>query len=282
MREIYNEGRVVGLSNYELYVRQLLSLNPEATPMSEREWISCMLAGNASMILRVPQGTTAGYHDYMLPVGSQLCAATIIYGSVFQGEITLDDTGYWATRVVDYGQLISNTYTRGPITPGLPNDVPTKENPQAMTQRLRNRCKEYIKVVSGLVLQPGEWIENTYYTPLLQEQGLELTTQDGEEVLAHVNDVGIDRSLDPNFHHQPFVRLMIAEDIEEDIYIFLHGFMNSVALLGESGVLTQLGSDRPQDGDFLGPNVFPWGCPIVFTSTTDVQYAILQELQNRS
>ena len=37
MKQIYNEGRVVGYSSYDIYVRQLLSSDPTAVPMTERE-----------------------------------------------------------------------------------------------------------------------------------------------------------------------------------------------------------------------------------------------------
>ena len=70
MRRIYNEGRVTGLSSWELYVRQLLTSNPDAVPLSEREWLASTVSDNNSMILKIEAGTTAGYHDYVLPVES--------------------------------------------------------------------------------------------------------------------------------------------------------------------------------------------------------------------
>ena len=93
MKEIYNEGRVVGLSAYEMYIRQLLSGNPEATPMSEREWLASTVSESNSMILKVAAGTTAGYHDYALPNGSDLCGATMIHAYMFEGEVQLDTFG---------------------------------------------------------------------------------------------------------------------------------------------------------------------------------------------
>ena len=137
MKEIYNEGRVIGLSAYEAYVRQLLSTHPDATPMTEREWLSAMLAESSSMILRIPAGTTAGYHDYPLPEGSQLCAATIIYASLFRGKIKVDQTGYWATFVTDYGPLFSNTHLKPPVTPGFPEDIPVQDNLDPMPEAYR-------------------------------------------------------------------------------------------------------------------------------------------------
>ena len=53
-RTIYNEGRVVGLSAYEAYVKQHLLEDPTSAPASEKEWLASSLAMGASMILKVP------------------------------------------------------------------------------------------------------------------------------------------------------------------------------------------------------------------------------------
>lgn len=157
MKTIYNEGRVVGLSQYELYVRQLLSLNPEATPMTEREWLTNTLANNTSMILRIPAGTSRGVHDYVLPEKSNLCACTTVYGSLFEGEVSLDENNMWATKVESYGDAISNTVDLHPETPGEPEYVPYKEDPSEENPELLERANEFLKIRSALVIQPGDW-----------------------------------------------------------------------------------------------------------------------------
>ena len=83
-QEIYNEGRVVGLSAWEIYVKNALSdgVLPENIP-DERHWLSNMIGSGASMILKVPTGTTEGVHDYVLPSGSELAAAGVIVASPF-------------------------------------------------------------------------------------------------------------------------------------------------------------------------------------------------------
>lgn len=162
MKMIYNEGRVVGLSMYEIYVRQLMSLNPEATPMSEREWLTSTLANNSSMILRIPAGTSRGIHDFILPSGSNLTACTQIFASMFQGEVSLDDSKYWATKVEDYGDAISNTQELHPVTPGTPPYVPSKEDPEQESQTIINRTHDFLKIKEALVIQPGEWNDVIY------------------------------------------------------------------------------------------------------------------------
>ena len=281
MKQIYNEGRIIGLSAYDLYVRQLLSTNPEATPMTEREWLSTTLSESSSMILRVPAGTRSGVNQFPLPSNSSLCAATVIYGTVFQGEVTLSDDGFWAIRVDDYGELISNTHELHPVTPGQPEDVPTKFDPQPLTDRLRARCKEFLKIKSALVIQPGEWTDNIYYTDTETESGEDILTQDDEQVLSPVNDTNADRSLTPDFSKPPFIRMIISEKIKEDVLILLHGFAFGSILTGQVGFPIQGRSSRPQDGDFLGPAVFPWSTPIEFIVTSDVQSVIDEQADYR-
>ena len=90
-RELWNQGRVVGYSSYEMYVRQFLSENPDKEPASEREWLSSTVANGSSIILKV---TTLGWErvddgwekTIPLDANSRLCAANTIYGSFFSGE----------------------------------------------------------------------------------------------------------------------------------------------------------------------------------------------------
>ena len=52
-RQIWNEGRVVGLSAYELYVRHTLSEFPNEPVMSEKEWLASTLGDGLSLILNI-------------------------------------------------------------------------------------------------------------------------------------------------------------------------------------------------------------------------------------
>lgn len=253
MREIYNEGRVIGLSQYELYVRQLLSREPEATPMTESEWLANTVSESSSMILCVTKGTSSGVHDYPLPEHSQLCGASVLYATLFQGQVTLAEGSNWAIRVDDYGELISNTDELHPVTPGEPADVPTKEDPQAMPEWLGKRCDNYIKIKSALMVQPGEWSEN--------------------------EDVVASQSLNPDFAKTGFIRLMIQEALTEDVYLLIHGFADKGLVEGGIEILQSGKSYRPQDGDFLGPSMFPWACPIYLMVSIDAYDALVRDLR---
>ena len=67
--DIYNEGRVVGYSAYEVYVRHSLSENAERTPATALEWLSSSIAMGTSMLLKISTDNVSGYHyrDFQLP-----------------------------------------------------------------------------------------------------------------------------------------------------------------------------------------------------------------------
>lgn len=259
MKMIYNEGRIVGLSQYEIYVRQLMSTNPEATPMTEREWLTSTLANNLSMILRIPAGTTRGVHDYLLPEGCDLAACTQVFGSLFEGQVALDESGFWAIRVDDYGYAISNTESLHPETPGTPEYVPSKEDPTQKDPAILENAREYLKIRETFIIQPGKW-EDVVYPP---------DTEDIEHEKAA-------KYLDPDFHKNGFVRILVTSAIEKDIYILLHGFVDKVMLKGEVSFPYQGQSNRPEDGDFLGPATFPWSSPVILIISSDIANALVE------
>lgn len=254
MRQIYNEGRVVGLSPYELYIRQLLSSNPEATPMSEREWLANMLSESSSMILCIPKGTEAGYHDYVLPDKSDLAGYTIIHGSLFQGEVTLSDDGHWATSVTDYGPLISNTAESHPVTPGESANIPTKSRLQPLTTDQQHRIANYIKIPSAILIQPGTWTDSSS---------------------AQAKPYSV---LEPDFSKRAFVRLYVASELTTDVLIWLQGFEHKSKRIAQTSLLPDTFTSNPENGDFLGPVVYPWSCPIDLAVTTDIAYDIYGKL----
>ena len=43
-REIHNDGRVIGLSAYEFYLREFLTKYPDGTPATEQEWLASSIA----------------------------------------------------------------------------------------------------------------------------------------------------------------------------------------------------------------------------------------------
>lgn len=281
MKTLYNEGRVVGLSAYELYVRQMLAYKSEANIISENEWLAAFLSTNNSMILKIEAGTTAGYHDYMLPEGSDLCGCTTIFGFLFEGSITTGDDGLWAKRVDDYGRLISNNGYAHPVTPGMPEDVPVKDYYMNIIPSFEDQCMQFTKIMTGMMFQPGEWINNVYQVNLTNETDVDLLTEDGQELLADVSDQLALMSLQVDMSKRGFVRLAFKEDITSDFYLFLHGFSHKTIMGGITGFDPLIESAFPENGDFLGPQCFPWGCKITFIYNNEVMSAINSHYQNQ-
>lgn len=241
MKTIYNEGRVIGLSNFELYVRQLLAEDPNAEVPSEREWLAATLANGASMLLKVPSGTPAGYSDFKLPNTSKLCAGNTLVATLFFGSA--DFSGSWATRITSYGDLIINDTETHPVTPGQSPNVPGS-NSTDYTAVQKNLCKEYSKIMWGICFQPGIWSEY------------------GEH--------GVGMELTPDFTKPAVVRIKLSQATSSDIYILIQGFTDRRILQGTSAFESTMDTEHPQDGDFLGPESYPWANKIIFVEPSEI------------
>lgn len=248
-RKIYNEGRVVGMSAYEIYLRHQMSEYPDIEPATEREWLASTLGSGYSLIMRIPSGTEAGVYDKPLPAGSELCAAGAVTASVFDGQVALDDTRTWATKVIGYGPLISNTETSHPETPGdIKEKVPVG---QPWTEEQRAHLKEYMKIIDGLVYQPGVWEASN------DEDGPAMDLKE------------------PSLNHTGRVRLNISKKLERDVFIVLTGWVHRAIVAGSTKIMEgALDPIRPWNGDFLGPERFPWAVKVVFTVPTEVMHIL--------
>lgn len=248
-QEIYNEGRVVGMSAYELYLRHQLSEYPDIDPVTEREWLASTVGNGCSMILRIPKGTPAGMFERPLPDNSTLCAASNITACVFDGEVALDASNNWATRVISYGPLISNTDSKHPVSPG--QDKSTVPVGTPWTSQNHAYLKEYMKIVDGLVYQPGEWKPNSNpdRTPFMDYS--------------------------PDLSKKGIVRLNLSKALELDVYITISGWVHRPIIAGttklDAGALTAI---KPYNGDFLGTERFPWAVKITFTVPTGLMHVL--------
>lgn len=244
MRVIYNEGRVVGLSAYELFVKRQLAegVDPADIP-SESEWTTSNItdAKGGAMILKIAGGTLAGVHDYTLPSGTTLCGDGPMYATLFEGEVDLDPSGVWGTHVTDYGRLVRNDPTQSPIAPGRAGNVPAKPNASILPTTYRAQCVDYMKINSAVAVQPGEWFESGQEKPY--------------------------KTLTPNFTQPGFVRIVLSADTTTDMYIMITGFI-STELIGEF-VETEQFTEDYKNGETLGPIVFPWASKIQTLMTTD-------------
>ena len=248
-QEIYNEGRIVGLSAWEIFAKnaEANGVLPEDIP-TESQCLTAMIGAGASMILRVSAGTTKGIHDYDLPVGSNLSAAGVIIANPFLGECKWD-SATWATTVKSYSPLILNNTTDYPTS----SDVPFDENYSGTAYNLM--VSEFAKITDGIVFtKTAQWVD--------------AKTQSADPPELPKKDIN------PDFNNSSTtVRLYVSADIDYDVTILLTGFQNKRILQGLSSFAASDGSCGSCDidnndwinGGLLGPEVIPWASKIVFS-----------------
>ena len=257
MRTIWNEGRVVGLSAYEIYVRQILADDPDATPASEREWLSTMLAMGSSMLVRVGTDNIDGLHyiEVDFPEDTRLCAANMIMGSCFLGSGKVDSTTYttgWCTKVGDFGPLIHNVYGDCPSDDG--EDIPpTNQDLTDLPNYTKAGIRNYMKIVDGIIIQPGTWTLNDDTPPW--------------------------KDFSPTLAEVPKLRILVKDKIDSAFYLLLTGFSDKGVIVGTTGISSSaVNTPEPENGDFLGPAVFPWAAKIIFSvPTAFVDYMMFGE-----
>lgn len=230
-RQIWNEGRVVGLSAYELYVRHTLSeFGTEEPVLTEREWLASTLGDGVSLILKLNSGLEKGVHSFMLPQNSTLCSATgAITASLFNGTADTDDYG-WGKVITSYGPLLQDT------TGSYIDDVADLDN---WDKQNLHTIRDFLKIVDGVVFHNN-----------LPEDGL---------------------NFKPDLNSRPTLRLRLSEQLTTDVYVLLTGFMQKSIVKGLYKVDSDpLASPKPQNGDFLGPEVYPWGTKVIFSVHSEV------------
>lgn len=266
---LWNEGRVVGYSAYEIYVRQHTLEDPNTEPASEREWLAASLGSGASMLVRIPKQAVAEGQDNNIllnipfPEATTLCAANTIVASFFQGEgELLEGNNYFARNVKSYGNLISNTSDLSPLTAFASSDgyVSSPEVRNLPHKQLADWSKEdiaklrdYMRILDGVILQPGTWRA----APHIKSDSPHADFI--PELVANADGRAI----------YPTLRLHIQGPTEHDFWILLTGFTMRAIASGESKYDTgSVVTDRPYNGDFLGPETYPWANKVVFTVPT--------------
>lgn len=241
-KTLWNEGRVCGYSLYEIYLRYLATEAPDVVPVSEKEFMSSMITMGNSLLLRVGTDDISGVHyrEIPLPSSSNISATNTIIGSFFAGKgaVASDSDSYtgWATRVTDYGPLIENNETSSPSGDIIP---PTNPNTGDVSDEIKEQIPEYLKIIDGIVLQPGTWSTSELTPPT--------------------------KDFKPNMNRVPIVRISFSDKVEKPFYLLLTGFSAKLLTLAVSGTESSLDTDAPSDGDFLGPWVYPWANKIIFS-----------------
>lgn len=269
MSDLFSEGRVVGLSAYEQYIKQFKETYPEelypnAQPATEREWLASSLASGSSLLIHVPSSQGTGWPaadpkyytlDIPLPVDSKLRAANALLGSCFDGvgNLPTGETTF-ANYVISCNPLLitnpgglkadSDPYQEayvindpsiirglGDVSPSMLDIYKTFE---------KERHQEYMKIRSGVMLQAGTWTKVTTYSAVYD--------------------------FTPDLDVAPILRLELSAPIsaQTSIWILVTGYTDSTVVAGISGIDTSIQTSSPQDGDFLGPAAYPWAAPVTF------------------
>lgn len=288
--DIFNEGRVVGYSAYETYVKQFLSENPTGQPATEREWLSSMLGSGASLMLRVPADTDDSLHkvDIDLPADSKLRAAGFIMANWVDIEVASASGFDYPTKVESYSDnLVPNTNARHPTSSYI------RLQGSVAPAWVANKYYEYNSSTTSyepLTEKPALW-ESTFtdyyeYTtpassiPTASTLSINL---DGEAIKNYFkikdgvvlqdgtwsNNPALTRpprmKFEPDMTKTPIVRLLIDGRVTQPFYILLTGFADVSVLQGTTGIQESIVTRSPENGDFLGPATFPWASKIIFS-----------------
>lgn len=255
-KELYNLGRVTGLSAYELAVKQQLSTYPDLPTMTEKEWLAATVTSGASMILKIPGGTGAGAHDFPLPIDSTLCSGNSLIAYPFAGECEFDASG-WATKVISYGCLISNTKDTHPtVNESGQTVIPVSDDLDGDIAKLVRTTQDYLKIVDGIIYQEGTW------TPTETRPYMDFK---------------------PDMKMGSTIRLYLKEKTTKDILVIFTGLVNRSIIAGVTKLdSTPVDSPDPQNGDFIGPGVFPWASKILFTIPSTAMNLYRAQVRNIS
>lgn len=241
-KQLYNEGRVTGFSAYELYIKQHQAEDPSTPPASEKEWLASTISMGSSMLLQIPENVAHGtnevwMYEVQLPSNTRLCAANTIIASFFKGNAVYSSN--WATRIIDYGDLISNTSNSSPSgTLNHGSNIPT-QSMDNWSESEKNQLSQYMRILDGIVIQPGTWSSSTNKPP--------------------------EKDFSPNLGDYPRIRMQIKGPIETSFQVLFTGFTIRTVVQGTSGLDSSTSTQSPQDGDFLGPGTFPWSSKIIFS-----------------
>ena len=235
-KTIWSEGRVQGMSAWELYARYVTA--DGGNPSNEKSWLASTLSYGASLLLWVAPDTVenAHYRDFEFPTNCRLGAANTIMASFFAGtgNVTDSTVDTWATKVVDYGPLIENDFTASPSG----SSIPVKDN-GAVDATTKLRVQDFAKITDGIVIQPGTWTTNASSPPT--------------------------KTIAVNLAEKPTLRLAFSGKIENGFWLLLTGFTDRNITLGMTSQSDPTATTSAMDGDFLGPAVYPWTAKVIFS-----------------
>lgn len=120
--------------------------------------------------------------------------------------------------------------------------IPMYDKSDIENYAIVSRIKEYMKIIDGIIIQPGTWVDNSNKPP--------------------------QKDFTPTLAECPRLRLGFSERIETTFYLLLTGFTNRSVVDGVTGFHSAVNTQSPADGDFLGPWTFPWSAKVIFSVPT--------------
>lgn len=255
-QEIWDQGRVVGYSSYEIYLKKHFEKYPDIDPPSEEQWLASSLAMGQSMIVSVPNtsDTPTSYWEIIKTDGDykvmdlyfsekfKMVAANNIIGSFFSGTVQLHDSSKFASWVASYGPLVGNENTIYPTGTKGEKDAVDPRASVATSDTMKGMLTDYMKILDAVIIQPGTW--RTTGTPRPKTE------------------------LKPDFTEKPRLRLLIKGEITTSPKILLTGFSYASQVAGVSKDNGAVNTSNRANGDFLGPEVFPWCSKVTLTIPT--------------
>lgn len=244
MQEIYNEGRVVGYSGYELYVKHHMSEDPNTPPLTERQWLSHNLGSGLACIIKLDNDSLLkeqdGYAIYQIPIpgNSLLYAASTIIGSCFIGDAYFVGNNKFAKYVISYGALLNNDSTSSPT-----DDSKPIADSVVISAEQQSSLRGYGTIIDGIVFPERGWMAS----------GVEKPAKDCAP------DVSASES------SRATIRILTKEKLTAPVYLLLTGFAMSSGLLGVASTDGSINTPAPENGDFLGPEILPWATKIIFS-----------------
>ena len=184
------------------------------------------------------------YHhiDIPLPTGTNLRAANTIYGTYTDIELESD------SKVSVYSDtLIPNNSTINPVgnvasAHVIADTLPTNlSGYSGLNNKKLLEISNYLKIEDGVMLQSGDWVR------------------------ASQADTPPECGFEPTLSEISIVRLLVKGPITSQFNILLTGFTDYGVIKGAVGLSNSTESPHPEDGDFLGPAIFPWANKIIFT-----------------
>lgn len=255
-QDIWDQGRVVGYSSYEIYLKKHFEKYPDIDPPSEEQWLASSLAMGQSMIVSVPNtsDTPTSYWEIIKTDGDykvmdlyfsekfKMVAANNIIGSFFSGVVQLYDGSKFASWVVSYGSLVGNENTTYPTGTKGEKDTVDPRDSVATSDTMKGMLTDYMKILDAVIIQPGTWKSTGLSRPRTE--------------------------LKPDYTEKPRLRLLIKGEITTSPKILLTGFSYASQVAGVSKDNGAVNTSNRVNGDFLGPEVFPWCSKVTLTIPT--------------